>query len=335
MLLLPILVGNPAAGATAPKADFTYFPEPPLVYQLMTFNASSSKANDGTIVRYAWDFGDETSNITETPIVTHAYFAVGPYTVNLTVTDDEGLSDTKSMQIVVLQQPFAIFDYSPKELMADDLVTFNASASSDPDGYITSYFWNFGDGTNGTGEITTHAFTRGGTFTVKLTVTDNDNLTDTASFEDIVVLVHDIAIISVEVSKSTAKIGQTVSISVLVANEGNFSQTFNVTLYYGAHFMETRLVTNLPMGDSETLGISWNTRYVSEGEYTVKAVASVVEGEKESHTDDNTYIDGTVIITADETPPPPLNFFIYAVAAASIIGIALTALYFLRARKQP
>jgi PKD repeat protein len=52
-------------------------------------------------------------------------------------------------------------------------VAFDASASSDPDGSIASYAWNFGDNTTGTGVSTTHSYTTAGSFTVTLTVTDN------------------------------------------------------------------------------------------------------------------------------------------------------------------
>jgi chitodextrinase len=52
-------------------------------------------------------------------------------------------------------------------------VTFNGSGSSDPDGTITSYGWDFGDGTSGTGSIVNHAYSASGSKTVTLTVTDN------------------------------------------------------------------------------------------------------------------------------------------------------------------
>lgn len=58
-------------------------------------------------------------------------------------------------------------------------VTFNASASQDPDGTIVSYFWDFGDGSNGTGVTTTHAYTELGTYIVTLTVRDAAGNSDT------------------------------------------------------------------------------------------------------------------------------------------------------------
>jgi hypothetical protein len=52
-------------------------------------------------------------------------------------------------------------------------VTFDARASADPDGPVSSYQWDFGDGTKGTGATATHRYRRRGTYTVRLTVGDN------------------------------------------------------------------------------------------------------------------------------------------------------------------
>jgi subtilisin family serine protease len=59
--------------------------------------------------------------------------------------------------------------------------TFDGTASSDPDGSIASYAWNFGDGTSGTGATVTHTFAAAGTYTVTLTVTDNQGATGSTS----------------------------------------------------------------------------------------------------------------------------------------------------------
>jgi PKD repeat protein len=91
-----------------PVASFTYSPEAPLVNHPVTFNASSSKPNGGTIVSYAWDFGDSTSETYEgenlTAIATHTYVANGTFTVTLNVTDDEGLSKTASKNITTVRE---------------------------------------------------------------------------------------------------------------------------------------------------------------------------------------------------------------------------------------
>jgi PKD repeat protein len=58
-------------------------------------------------------------------------------------------------------------------------ITFDGSRSTDPDGEITDWFWNFGDDTTGTGITVTHTYANPGTYTVRLTITDNEGATNT------------------------------------------------------------------------------------------------------------------------------------------------------------
>jgi hypothetical protein len=60
----------------------------------------------------------------------------------------------------------------------DESITFNGSGSYDPDGSIISYKWEFGDGTNGSGEITTNTYYAPDSYTVVLTVTDDMGASD-------------------------------------------------------------------------------------------------------------------------------------------------------------
>jgi len=73
--------------------------------------------------------------------------------------------------------PVAAFGSSCTALGCD----FDGSGSSDPDGAITSYAWDFGDGATGTGPQPTHGYAAAGTYDVVLTVTDDRGGTDTAS----------------------------------------------------------------------------------------------------------------------------------------------------------
>lgn len=86
----------------------------------------------------------------------------------------------------IVEHPIAAFTCSPRFPLVGKTVTFNASASCDPDGTIVCCAWDFGDGISDTGESTTHAYAVADTYTVTLTVTDDDGLTDTAT-EDVTV----------------------------------------------------------------------------------------------------------------------------------------------------
>ena len=80
------------------------------------------------------------------------------------------------------QPPIANFTYSPLKPLVSEEITFNASASFDPDGHIVSYYWNFGDGSPVShGEIVPHSYSVAGDYTVTLTVTDNGGAINSTS----------------------------------------------------------------------------------------------------------------------------------------------------------
>ncbi|MEM2974815.1 MAG: PQQ-binding-like beta-propeller repeat protein, partial [Candidatus Bathyarchaeia archaeon] len=161
-----------------PVARFTYYPIIPKVGETVTFNANTSTGNGGEIISYSWDFGDNSygsGNVT-----THAYSTFGNFTVILTITDSEGLTDTENTTIRVIDYPIASFTYLPTLVVVNETVTFDASASNPRGGTIISYSWDFGDGNHGSGKIVTHTYMSAGNFVVKLNVTDNEGLWDTA-----------------------------------------------------------------------------------------------------------------------------------------------------------
>jgi serine protease len=77
--------------------------------------------------------------------------------------------------------PSASFSVSSSSPTVGDSVTFDGSASSDPDGSISSYSWDFGDGASASGQSVTHTYGSSGDFTATLTVTDDSGATNTAS----------------------------------------------------------------------------------------------------------------------------------------------------------
>jgi PKD repeat protein len=143
-----------------------------------TYSSTGSTDPDGTIASYAWTFGDGGTSADANP--SHRYAAAGTYSVGLTVTDNRGGTNTKTVSKVVTHVntlPTATFGESCNSLAC----SYDGSASSDPDGPITGYAWNFGDSTTGTGSTPSHTYPASGTYTVSLTVTDNEGGTKTTS----------------------------------------------------------------------------------------------------------------------------------------------------------
>lgn len=97
----------------------------------------------------------------------------------------------------------------------------------------------------------------------------------------LVIPVHDIAVVSVDPS-SPIEVGEIASfnITVNVRNEGDFSETFNVTVYYNETFLQTQTVPNLVPKNGTTLIFPWNATDVPPGNYTIKAEVPPVAGEK-------------------------------------------------------
>ena len=155
-----------------PVATFTNDPAVGTPGVWMQFDASASTDPDGTIASYSWNFGDAATGTGS--VIWHRYASVGAYSATLTVTDNLGASTsvTRVIQVGTLNQPPVASFVAPTPVVGD-WARFDATASGDPDGTITSYQWAFGDGSTGTGSVVYHQFAAGGTFSVTLTVTDN------------------------------------------------------------------------------------------------------------------------------------------------------------------
>jgi len=145
-----------------------------------SFNGSASSDSDGTISSYAWDFGDG-SNGTGVN-ASHNFASAGTYTVMLTVTDNSGATNATSTNVSVTAPPVNVAPTASFTSSCTDLsCSFNGSASSDSDGTISSYAWDFGDGSSGSGVNASNVYTAAGTYTVTLTVTDDDGATNATS----------------------------------------------------------------------------------------------------------------------------------------------------------
>jgi len=151
----------------------------------VSFKASGSYDDDGQINDYYWSFGDGKHSSSSS--IKHTFERSGSYNVKLTVTDNEGETDSVSVTIKVYNSaPKASFTTSMSDDCAPVTVSFQASGSSDDDGYIAGYRWDWTNDGNwdtswSSSSTTTHIFSNKGTYTIKLEVKDDEGSTDTYS----------------------------------------------------------------------------------------------------------------------------------------------------------
>jgi PKD repeat protein len=170
----------------APTVSLVVAPAAPVVDQQATFTATATAATGHSIVGYAWDFGDGTTQTTTTPTVTKTFLSSQTVVVTVTVTDDRGQTGNASLSVSPTFPATASFTVSPSSAsVAGTTLSFNASASTVGIGTtIASYAWNFGDGTVAitlATPTTTHVFAVAGTYVVQLTIADNLGRTATTT----------------------------------------------------------------------------------------------------------------------------------------------------------
>jgi len=159
-----------------------------------------------------------------------------------------------------------------------------------------------GPGANGDGTLATITFKAksAGNATIHLAETklldskpDPGQIPHTTMDGTIKVSGHDIAVLNVNPLKTIVGQGYTMNINVTVANQGDFTETFNITLYANTTAIQTRQAT-LAKKASTTLTYTWNTTGFAKGNYTIWAYAWPVQGETD--TEDNTLFDGIVYV---------------------------------------
>lgn len=170
----PVAIAS--SSATSGRAPFT-----------VAFSSVGSYDADGGTLTYYWNFGDGTSSTGTSTSVNKTFNTEGTFNVKLTVFDqsDAPSAETNDSQITITVlepnpnvPPTAVATASPTVGIGPLTVAFNGSQSSDPDGSIVAYLWNFGDSQTSTLVNPSHIYTSAGTFTATLTVTDNNGATD-------------------------------------------------------------------------------------------------------------------------------------------------------------
>jgi PKD repeat protein len=214
-----------APGQTPPTAGFTHS----CSAVDCTFTSTSTDVAPGTIVTYAWTFGDGATADVSNP--SHRYTVSAPtaFTVTLTVTDNEGANDVATQMVTVAPvvpgntPPTASFTRTCNAAQC----IFTSTSTDVAPGTIAAHAWTFGDGATADVKNPSHTYTVSAPtdFTVTLTVTDNQGATAVAT--------------------------QTVSVAPGVP--GNFPPTASFTPFcYGADCIFTSTSTDVAPGTIAT-----------------------------------------------------------------------------------
>ena len=176
------LVASTTVTLQAPQAAATGTPTSGTVPLTVAFSSAGSSDADGSIVSYAWNFGNGTTSTAANPSC--VYNTAGTFYAVLTVTDNDGLTNTATVVVNVGPAaniaPTAVAGVSASSGTAPVTVTFSSQGSADSDGSIISYYWTFGDGTTSTEANPSKTYTAAGQYTAVLTVMDNQGATGSA-----------------------------------------------------------------------------------------------------------------------------------------------------------
>lgn len=206
-----------------------------------------STAYQCTITGWSWNFGDGATSTQQNP--THTYSTAGSYNVTLTVTADTGATDseTKAVWAGPNQLPTANFTYT-------DTGGFNVNftdQSTDPDGTITQWYWEFGDGGTAATQNPAHHYQYPGAYNVSLTVTDNDGGSDPITKEALVSLFYcasssltadPVAVTNVQIGSFANSSGKSVYTDFMnLTVNMNRNQTYNVVITTDSTFWQANV----------------------------------------------------------------------------------------------
>lgn len=159
------ILPRPSASFTS---DVTFKCQPNLT---VNFQDLSTNA-----IAWAWDFGDGGTSTAQSP--SHIYTSYGNFTVQLIVTNSSGCTDTlRRLNYIRIARPVISFPNLP----ANGCIPYTISPIANIvslDG-VTSYLWNFGDGTTSTAANPSHTYTVQGLYSVSLTITTSTGCTET------------------------------------------------------------------------------------------------------------------------------------------------------------
>jgi len=265
--------GDPPEGIA-----FTWAPELPTFDEEITFTPDPGITDpEGNIANatFGWDFGDGDTDETDgSKSVKHTYGAGGTFSVTLTVTGEDGIPASKTINMVVEGPPNdpPVIDEvtaDPATPAVDEEIAFSVTVTDpdQPEEEAHEYAWDFGDEATSTLQAPTHAYAEAGDYTVTVTVTDARGATATGTI-DITVGNEPPVVGGVTATPATVATGEDVTFQAT-----NPSDPDGDTIgHYEWNFGDG--ATANPGGQSETHA------YATPGDYTVSVVAVDARGAK-------------------------------------------------------
>lgn len=263
---MAVLDASPTSGGAPLEVNFT----------------SSSSSDDNEVSSYAWDFKDGSTSTEMNPV--HTFTEVGSYIVELTVKDNEGLTNVDTVTITVGEDenlaPKAVASSNVQTGEAPIEITFKGSDSTD-DYNITSYEWDFKDGSTAAQANPKHTFTTPGVYNVTLTVTDESGLTDEGS-------------ITITVSENTNEAPKAIASVTPASGEAPLQVRFT-----GSNSTDDKSVTNYAwaLNPGGANAADFNYTYANPGTYEVQLVVKDADG-----LTDSTSLTITVTEPSNEAP---------------------------------
>lgn len=241
--------------------------------EVVNFTGNLSYDTDGQIVRYHWFFGD--GYVGTGVEVNHTYSKAKVCDVFLTVYDDDGDYDRVVVVVKITETPQPPENKPPVAVALPGFQTINVgetawlygNSSYDPDGWIVSYHWDFGDGTESWEMDVGHVYNQPGNYTVVLTVMDNNNTTDSDWCGVYVYGPDPPGLRGAELSGAA---GQDVAITWTLSSDDGWGSISNYAVYYSSTYDGDgngyRFLAEIPAGQSSYVHLNagdgdWNNYF--------------------------------------------------------------------------
>jgi len=267
----------------------------------LNFTHTSSDPDEDPL-SYSWLLDNLEQATNQNWTYTPSYEEAGTHNVTLVVSDSGGLFDSQQWNVTVndINRPPIIDDYYPPAdpiILEGESQKFNITKSDLDGDPLTVTWWLNQSDTGETSDSYTYTanYESAGTYNVTVVVSDGLSQTSYQWTLTVTNVERDIAITNLTLSKNVVGEGYALSINVTITNQGELTETFNVTVYANTTIIDTLTNITLTSGNSTTVTFTWNTTGFAYGNYTISAVADTVLGETD--TEDNTLVNGTVLVT--------------------------------------